>query len=34
MAIEYNNGIIKEKKITFKEVIYDEKNSNIYMEID
>lgn len=33
MAIEYNNGIIK-KKITFKEVIYDEKNSNIYMEID
>lgn len=34
MAIEYNNGIIKEKMITFKEVIYDTEHSNIYMEIN
>lgn len=34
MAIEYNNGIIKEKMITFKEVIYDTELSNIYMEIN
>lgn len=34
MAIEYNNGIIKEKMITFKEVIYDIEHSNIYMEIN